>query len=199
MLTGLLGSATFPGPSFAAAAKAKLSTYTNEQFGISIRYPGNYSVLEGNQIPKQWSNEVPIETGFVGHGGITIAALVPPGEIDHENDNRADELLLLSVNSKLTSADCYKFTSDDPDIPPLPKKRIGTMEFARSDDMQGGMCHDIYLKNFHIFRNRVCYEIQMGVYGSPCIQSKENDVEGGIENEFRELKKSLATLTIRER
>lgn len=182
-----------PYSSLAAGASPKLSTYTNDRFGISLQFPSDYRVLKGNEIPKQWSNEGPIDTNFVQPGGKMLAALVPPGGLDSDTEPFA--LLILSVNSRIKAKECAKFDSPSPDQ--WTSEKVGAIEFAQSDDMQGGMCHDVFYKYYHVFRNQACYEIQMGVFGSPCLQDKDNDVFGYIENEFKDLKAILATLTIR--
>ena len=183
-----------PDLSQAASANSKLSTYTNDALGISLRYSTKeYGVLKGKEIPKEWVNREPIETKFAQPGGVMIAALVPAGGLGNDGP---DELLILSINSKVTAAECDKFSSDD-EWTAHRKERVGAMEFAQADGGEGGMCKDIFLKNYHIFRNQACYEIEMGVFASPCLQDKDNDVFGSIKSEFRDLKAILATLAIR--
>jgi hypothetical protein len=204
MKTGLLIAVALVGcgliapdsTSLATGTNPKLSSYTNDRFGISLQYPSDYRVLKSNEIPKLWSNEGPIDTNFIQPGAMMLAALVPPGGLDSYGE--ANVLLILSVNSKVTPKECTKFDSPPPDQWTSHRsEKVGAMEFAQSDDMQGGMCHDVYYKYYHIFRNQTCYEIEMGVFGSPCLQDKDHDVFGSIKNEFKELKGILATVTIR--
>ncbi len=127
-----------------------------------------------------------------------LAALVPPGGLDPAG--AADELLILSVNPKIAAKGCAKFDSPPPDkwMPHRPRsEKVGAMEFFQSDDSRGGMCHDVDYKYYHIFRNQACYEIEMGVFISPCVQDKDHDVFGYTKNEFKKLKAILSTLTIR--
>ena len=184
-----------PHSSLAAGASPKLSAYTNDRFGISLQYPSDYRVLKSNEIPKYWSNDGPIDTNFVQPGGMMLVALVPPlGLVDSAE---ANVLLILSVNSRITAKECIKFDSPPPDETTSHSEKIGVMEFAQTDDMQGGMCHDVFYKYYHVFRNQACYEVQMGVFASPCLQDKNNDVFGYIKYKFETLKAILATLTIR--
>jgi hypothetical protein len=206
MITGLLAALALVGcglialdsVSLAAGHNPKLATYTNDRSGISLQYPSDYRALKSNEIPKFWSNEGPIDTNFIQPGAVMLVALVPPGGLTPGGS--ADELLILSVNPKITAKECARFDSPPPDkwMPRRPRsEKVGSMEFFQSDDFQGGMCHDVDYKYYHVFRNQACYEIEMGVFVSPCVQDKDHDVFGYTKNEFKKLKEILATLTIR--
>jgi hypothetical protein len=137
----LLTLVVAPDSSLAASANPNLSTYTNDALGISLRYPSKeYGVLKGDEIPEEWVNTEPIDTKFAQPGGVMIAALAP---LDRLEKDGPDELLILSINSKVSAAECNKFISDD-EWTVHRKERVGATEYAQADGGEGGMCKDIF-------------------------------------------------------
>jgi hypothetical protein len=75
--------------------------------------------------------------------------------------------------------------------------RVGAIEFSESEDGDGGMGRSNEVQYYHVFRNQICYEFQLGEgvggYGSATgIKSHVDD--DGV---FRRLKTILATVAIR--
>jgi hypothetical protein len=178
--------------SLIASAKSTVSTYTNQTYGFSFRYPSDWSLKEGNPVKLSWGYLGPVDN-VLPHG-TTVAAVVVPFAPDN-GDNLAPEFLSVSVDSTLTANECIRFVPahkrwarPDP-LASHPARKIGAIEFTEAEDESVGLGHDRSAQYYHVFKNRVCYEFELGLV--------ENSDMTEDEAELRQLKAILATVTIR--
>ena len=153
-----------PCSSLAADAKSKLATYTNQAYGFSFRYPSDWTLKEGEPVELSWGYLGQVESSMPH--GTTVAAVVAPHEPDN-GDNFAPYFLSVSIDSGLAADACGRFAPNGPyDVPPQPGTppivKLGSISFAQAADDDGGLGHQRYARYYRVFRNRTCYEIEIG-------------------------------------
>ena len=169
------------GSSVAADAKPKFSTYTNETYGISFRYPSEWTLKEGDQAK--------LNLGYLGEvdphlpEGVTIVAVQMPGD-SYPGTNLGLAFLNASVDTSLSDALC-NFGS--------PKVEVGTIEFTNHEDGDGGLGHGRVAEYYHVFQNSICYEFELGQTSNYQEDKKPVDYNAV----FRSLRRVLATVRIR--
>jgi hypothetical protein len=179
--------------SLAASAKSKLSTYTNQTYRFSFRYPSDWTLKEGDPVKLSWGYLGPVEN--VLPNGITVAAVVVPYE-PNGVDNFAPLFLSVSIDTTLAANDCNRFAPAhkqwaEPDPGSHPTTKIGAIWFTEAKDGSAGLGHQRSAKYYHVFKNRACYEFELGLVASSGM------TEGDYDEKLRELKAILATVTIR--
>jgi hypothetical protein len=199
-----------PVPGLAANAKSTLVTYTNEAYGFSFRYPNDCTLTEGNEVELDWGYSGPVGDSLV-HGA-TVAAVELPFDPYHGTDF-GGAFLKVSVDTSLTPTECnrtafgvlaemqgsyahYGLDSiPQPKHGELPTVKIGAIQFTEAEEDGGGLGHQTFAEYYHVFRNRVCYEFQLGLgtdgSGSTDLKKVDDDAV------FRRLEAILATVTIR--
>jgi hypothetical protein len=190
----LVAFVVVPVSSLAASSKSKLSTYTNQTYGFSFRYPSDWALKEGDPVKLSWGYLGPVEN-VLPHG-TTVAAVVVPLKPD-TGDNFAPQFLSVSVDTTLTAHECDRFVPAhkvwaEPDpLASHPIVKIGAIRFAKAEDSSAGLGHDRSAQYYHVFKNQTCYEFELGIVASL------DPTEGVYDEELRELKAILATVTIR--
>ena len=189
--------AIVPKSSLAAGLKSKVSTYTNQTYGFSFRYPSEWIVKEGDQVNLNWGY-----LGLVGNSlphGVTVMALelpsgLSPSDQSFTQHGIVDKFLKVSVDTGLTPVECNRLAFHGlEEIQPtgnFPTVKVGAVQFTEAEEDNAGLGHEAFARYYHVFQNRICYEFQLGLngnYGSP----------DGFEDGFSELKDILATVTIR--
>ena len=181
-----------------AAGETGTSVYSNPKFGVSFRYPHPYQLLTGQDANLSWGYMGEVQMNFLRPGGVAIAAVQLP-----ENSYPGTDFTLgffrVSVNSKLDASACDLFASTSPDQPAFPapatKKKVGANEFVETEDAEAAMSKQASSSYYHIFRNHVCYEFELGL-GTAGFGAVDGlrQVEG--DDVFRKLEAILATVTI---
>jgi hypothetical protein len=162
------------------------SSYTNPLYGVSFRYPKNYSLKEGDQANAEWARLQPIAMNFAEPGGSTLTVVELPNRLYADTD-LASAFFTVSVNTGLNRASCGQFASSNPGparaeasgeqgdpappaaASPLPASSIET---AKADPLAGpstevessgdpGAKH-ADTKYYHVFENGTCYEFALG-------------------------------------
>jgi hypothetical protein len=184
ILAIFLTFAIAPNSSLAASAKSKLSTYTNQTYAFSFRYPSDCTLREGDEAKLNWGYLGAVDAHMPQ--AVTIAAVELPGNW-YRGTDLGMAFMNVSVDSSLPATLCGEGS---------PKVRVGAIDFTEHEDGDGGMGHSRYAKYYHVFRNRTCYEFELGEstngYGSVEGITKVDD-----DAVFRKLKAILATVTIR--
>jgi hypothetical protein len=126
-----------------------------------------------------------------------VAAVVAPYEPDG-GDNFAPYFLSVSIDSSLTPDACGRFDPNRPyQVPPQPGTppmvKVGAIPFAQAADEDGGMGHQRYARYYRVFRNRVCYEFELGFVAS---EGFNTDDKQSMDAEFEIINPILATVTI---
>lgn len=172
----------------------KYSTYTNERYGISFRYPSDWSLKEGS---------VELDWGYVGHAdnalphGVTVATVELPS-------GQGDIVLCfvqVRVDRHATGRECYQSSFLDegegfysPQTPAIrarryPTVKIGAIQFTEAQESNAGLGHVVVSRYYHTFENGICYEFQLGRNMPP-------PSPDGIEDAFAPMKDILGSVTI---
>jgi hypothetical protein len=173
-----------PGSSLAASAESKFSTYTNQDYGFSFQYPSEWTVTEGDRVKLSWGYLGPVEPALPR--GAPVAALVMPYE---------PNFISVTVDRTLTDSECNRtvfsgLEDAQPERGKFPTVKVGENQFTAAIQNSGGLGHQAFAEYYHVFRNQVCYEFELGVVGSADMtESKKNE-------KFRVLKAILATVKI---
>jgi hypothetical protein len=160
------------------------SSYANPLYGVSFRYPKNYSLKEGDKANAEWTRLEPIAMNFAQPGGTTLTMVELPNRL-YPGTDLASAFFTVSVNTGLSRATCGQFASSDPGpaatgasgdggaspaaVSPVATSSIETSkaelldgpstEVDRSGD-QGAKHADA--KYYHVFENGACYEFALG-------------------------------------
>jgi hypothetical protein len=183
--------------------KLAASTYSNSAYGVSFRYPRNGSLKEGDESNLELEGLGPVEMNFVEPGGTTISAVELPRKLYAGTDFNA-AFFNVSVNPKLTSAECSQFAfpqTGDPENDPVTtsKTKIGTTEFETVEGFAEAENSHADAKFFHVFQNGSCYEFALGVETAE--KATPDDMKSAVKpvdrNEvFRQLNWILSTVKI---
>ena len=147
--------------------KVLTSIYTDPTYGVSFRYPKNGSLKEGDEANLELDGLGPVEMNFVQPGGTTISAVELPRKIYAGTDfNTA--FFNVSVNPKLTSAECNQFAfpqTEDPETDPVAtsKTKVGSTEFHAVEGFAAEEDNQADVKYYHVFQNGSCYEFALGL------------------------------------
>lgn len=143
------------------------STYTNASYGVSFRYPKYGTLREGEKANLELNGLGPVEMNFVQPGGTTISAVELPRKLYAGTDFSA-AFFNVSVNSKLTAAECEQFAfpeTSNPGTDPVAtsKTKVGATEFHAVEGFAGEENNQADLKYYHVFQNGSCYEFALGL------------------------------------
>ena len=187
-----------PGSSLAANARSKLSTYTNKAYVFSFRYPSNWTLTEGD--------EAKLSFGYLGQPEMAlpnseiVAAVEMPRDL-YPNTDLGAAFLEVGVDTSATREDCNPSPSaaTDPsesEQDNYPPEKIGNNQFTKTDDGNLGMGHQAYSVHYTIFRNRACYEFQLGL-GTNGYGSVDGITQVDGDAVLRRLKAVIATVKFR--
>ena len=147
--------------------KLSASTYTNPAYGVSFRYPKYGTLKEGDKANLELDGLGPVEMNFVQPGGTTISAVELPRKLYAGTDFNA-AFFNVSVNSKLTAAECEQFAFPETGNPgsdavTTSKTKVGATEFHAVEGFAGEENNQADLKYHHVFQNGSCYEFALGL------------------------------------
>jgi hypothetical protein len=147
--------------------KLSASTYANPTYGLSFRYPKNGSLKEGDEANLELDGLGPVEMNFVQLGGTTVSAVELPRK-SYAGTDLNTAFFNVSVNSKLTSAECSQFAfpqTGDPENDPVgtSKTKVGTTEFETVEGFAEAENNQADVKFYHVFQNGSCYEFAVGL------------------------------------
>jgi hypothetical protein len=174
-----------------------LATYSNPAYGISLRYPKNYVLREGDQASLTQPGSGPVQTDFIKPGGVTLAAIELPHNL-YPKKGVAAAFVNVSVNSNVTDSDCARFASPDPTLPgidPPSKVKIGVLEFDEMEDLTGQATKRSDARYYHVFRNGACYEFALGL-GMMADDRANGKTQINSRDVFRKLETVLSTARI---
>jgi len=183
--------------------KLSASTYANPAYGVSFRYPKNGNLKEGDEASLELDGLGPVEMNFVQDGGSTVSAVELPRKLYAGTDlNTA--FFNVSVNPKLTSAECAQFAfpqTGDPENDPVGKSKtkVGTTEFETVEGFAEAENNQADVKFYHAFQNGSCYEFALGL--ETAAQANPDKIKPAVKpvdrNEvFRQLNWILSTVKI---
>jgi hypothetical protein len=156
-----------PSPSQATALNSGLppakSSYTNEEYGISLQFPSNYMLKEGelgNEYTLGYLGTIPMK--FTAPGGVRVVTVALPRNSYPETDfNTA--FVTLSVNQHLMRDECEAFPDDVPGSGKPITKKFSGIEFHGSKQSYAGLGHQFFGFYYHAFSAGSCYELGDGI------------------------------------
>ena len=187
------------GANQAAGEQAKASTYANSKFGVSFQYPVAYQLFTGEDANLSWGYLGQVDMNFFRPGGVTLAAVELPTDSYPGTDFNLG-FFAVRINSALDASECGQFSHPNPDQPefppPLPTKaKVGANEFAKTEDGEAAMMKQAASEYYHIFRNDICYEFELGL-GTAGFGAVDGMKQVDGDDVFRKLKAILATAKI---
>lgn len=185
--------------------KLSASTYTNPAYGVSFRYPKYDSLREGDDASMELDGLGPLEMNFVQPGGTTISTIEMPRKLYAGTDFNS-AFFNVSVNPKLTAADCQKFVfpeTGDPQTDPVTtsETKVGPTSFNAVEGFAETENNQVDVKFYHVFQNGNCYEFALGL--ETTTQGTPDEVNPAVKpvnhNEvFRQLNWILSTVKIEQ-
>jgi hypothetical protein len=156
-----------PSPSQPTAMESGLpsakSTYTNEKYGISLKFPSNYTPKEGelgNEYTLGYLGPIPMK--FTAPGGVRIVTVALPPNSYPETDFNTG-FVTLSVNQHLTRDECEDFPDGLAGSGKPITKKFSGIEFHGSKQSEGGLGHQFGGFYYHGFSGGSCYELGDGI------------------------------------
>ena len=182
-----------------ATGETGTSVYSNPKFEVSFRYPHTYQLLTGQDANLSWGYMGEVQMNFLRPGGVAIAAVQLP-----ENSYPGTDFTLgffrVSLNSQLDASACDLFASTSTDQaafpPPASKKKVGANEFMETEDGEAAMMKQASSQYYHIFRNGVCYEFELGL-GTAGFGAVDGLKQVDGDDVFRKLEAILATVAVK--
>ena len=165
--------------------------YNDDAYGVSFRYPWQYSVKRGDTIDSQST-----AMEFVQQGGEAAVSIDMPKSYFPDTD-LASAFFRVNVNKNLTEAECGQFASSqasDKDAIQPSKLTLGGLELQEVEDVAGDDSKQEDTKYYHLFQNGSCYEFALGL----STENAGNDDTMPVNREkvFRRLETILATVKV---
>ena len=183
--------------------KLSASAYTNPTYGVSFRYPSYDNLKEGEEANLELDGLGPLETNFIRPGGTTISEVELPRRL-YAGTNFSAAFFNVSVNPKVTSAECEQFVSpesSDPETDPVTvwKTKVGPTEFHAVEGFAGRENKQADIKYYHVFQNGSCYEFALGL--ETAAEAVPDEVKSSLkpvdrDEVFRKLNWILSTVKI---
>jgi hypothetical protein len=172
------------------------ATYKNDEYGISLVYPKNYSLKKDDEAALEWAGMGPVQMNFIESGGGTIAAIELPKDSYPETDF-ANGFFNVSVHPRMAETQCTQFafpqTTNNAAATPV-KVKMGSTEFSQIESSAGDDTNQADAKYYHVFQNGSCYEFALGIQ-----TARDGDQEvAQVDHKqvFNRLKRILTTVKI---
>lgn len=193
-----LAFAIAPASSLAASKNSRLSTYTNATYGFSLRYPSDWALKEGDEAKLSFGHMGQPEMNLPN--GEIVASVEMPRNF-YPNTDLGAAFLEVGVDTSATPDECNPSSSaatqsSESESGNHPPERIGNNQFTKTDDGNAGLGHQAYSVHYHIFRNRACYEFQLGL-GTNGYGSVDGITKVDGDAVIRRLKAVIATVNFR--
>jgi hypothetical protein len=172
------------------------ATYKNDEYGVSLVYPKNYSLKKDDEAALEWAGMGPVQMNFVESGGGTIAAIELPKDSYPETDF-ANGFFNVSVHPKMTADQCTQFafpeTTNNAAATPA-KVKMGSTEFSQIESSAGDDSNQADAKYYHAYQNGACYEFALGIQTARDADHEVPQVDR--QQVFNRLKRILTTVKI---
>jgi hypothetical protein len=188
---------TMPAPTPKKVAKKRPATvkYSDQTYGVSFRYPWQYSLKTGNRVNSELA---PMD--FVQPGGVTAVSVEVPKGFFPETDFSSASFRV-NLNKSLTEAECGQFALPQPLLPGQDavqpsKMALGGLEMQEVEDISGEATKQADTKYYHLFQNGACYEFALGL-STEDVGDDETIAPVNREKVFQRLETILATVQIK--
>jgi hypothetical protein len=174
------------------------SKYANKRYGITLKYPANYHLTEGelkDSVGLGYLGDIPVE--FVAIGGVRVVTIEAPAG-SYPGTDFVNSFFTINTNEYLTRDECEQLPDWVAGARTPIQTKISDIEF--SGLLQGGaaMSHQYGAYYYHGFAEGTCYEVGYGIatagYGAV---DGMKEVDGDAV--FATLKSILQSLNIRPR
>jgi hypothetical protein len=186
---------TTPEPKKVVKQRPSTVTYTDQTYGVSVRYPRKYTLKSGDQID---SASVPMD--FAQPGGINAVTVELPKGLYPDTD-LTSAFFRVSVNKGLTENECGQFAlpqslGSDKDLGQPSKVALGTLEMQEVESLSSEEMKSADTKYYHLFQNGACYEFALGLSAET---EAKDDGTSSLDHEkvFQRLETILATVKIK--
>lgn len=166
--------------------------YSDQTYGMSFRYPWQYSVKRGDGID---SESVPMD--FVQPGGQAAVSVDVPNGFYPDTD-LASAFFRINVNKSLSEVECNQFASPQAsgkDSGQPSKLALGGLELQEVEEISGDDTKQADTKYYHLFQNGVCYEFALGL-STESTGDDQTVLPVNREKVFRRLETILSTVKI---
>ena len=139
------------------------SNYVNQKYGITLRYPGNYHLKEGelkDSVGLGYLGDIPME--FVAIGGVRVVTIEAPND-SYPGTDFVNSFFTINTNEYLTRDECKQLPDWVAGARTPIQTKISGIEF--SGLLQGGaaMSHQYGAYYYHGFAEGTCYEVGYGI------------------------------------
>lgn len=177
----------------------KYTSYSSKEYGLSFRYPIDWTLKEGDKVKLSWGYGGPVDDSLP-HGRTVVFVNGPPLHWEDQSERflLVMQFMQVSVEAKLTPEQCYQSSMtdlrtndlDDADAQgKYPTVTMGENQFTEGAYGGVGLGHQNVSRYYHAFRNNLCYEFQLGSNEMWTMRSPDE-----LEDDFSELKDILATV-----
>ena len=185
-------SASTPVPKKVAKKRVSTMKYDDQTYGVSFRYPWQYSVKSGNGSA---SDSKPMD--FIQPGGLTAVSVdVPKGF--YPDTDLSSAFFRVNVNKGLSEAECNQFAlpqATEKDAVQPSQLTLGGLELQEVEDISGDDTKQADTRYYHLFQNGSCYEFALGL-STESTGDDQTVAPVTREKVFRRLETILATVKI---
>jgi hypothetical protein len=188
-------------PASAKSRKRRPATvsYVNRAYGVSFRFPRQYSLKSGDEAQLSWGDLGPFQMDFVRPGGVTLVAVRLP-ENSYPGTDFKSAFVNLSVNPSLTSEACTQFVFPEAnsgagsaeDRPA--QVTLGGRAFSEMESSASAASTETDARYYHAFGHGACYEFALGIGTGGLGTDGITPVDR--ERVFGQLEKILATVQL---
>ncbi len=174
-------------------------TYTDQNSGISFRYPRKFELATGDKAEPQFADMGPVPMNFVQPGGVAVATVNMP-ESSYPGSDFTSGFFSVNVNHSLSEQECSQFAFVDtrnPDGEPLEadKVKVGSLDMEKTSEFSGDAMKQAEAQYYHRYENGSCYEFVLGL-GTAGYGTKDEIKPVDHDQVFSRLEKILETVKI---
>ena len=185
-------SAPVQAPRKVAKKRPPTVKYDDQTYGVSFRYPWQYSLKRENG-----SDSDPMPMDFVRPGGrAAVSVDVPKGF--YPDTDLSSAFFRVNVNKGLSEAECNQFAlpqATEKDAVQPSQLTLGGLELQEVEDISGDDTKQAETKYYHLFQNGSCYEFALGL-STESTGDDQTVAPVNREKVFRRLETILASVKI---
>ena len=174
-------------------------TYSDQNSGVSFRYPRKFNLATGEKAEPQFADMEPAPMNFVQPGGVAVATVNMPESL-YPGTDFTSGFFSVNVNHSLSEQECSQFAFVDtrnPDGEPLEadKVKVGSLDLEKTSEFSGDAMKQAEAQYYHRYENGACYEFVLGL-GTAGYGMKDEIKPVDHDQVFSRLEKILETVKI---
>jgi hypothetical protein len=138
---------------------SKLLVYRSRDYGVSFVYPWQYAYISAKTVAKGDASLRPKSDGHEGQ--FTLARVEVPSGFYPDTDFESG-YFTLSLNPELSEQECEATLSPGKDGK-VETETINGVDFRWVETESGGRGNASKVRNYVVFTNATCYELELGV------------------------------------